>query len=103
MADGDMPGDSARRPLLRADLNRVAARHGVPTEVIEQDYVLSYLLAGLADVPELRGLKFKGGTALTKVYFGDYRFSEDLDFSAVNGRFVNHAGTLGDFGGPKSW
>jgi hypothetical protein len=24
-----------------------------------------------------------GGTALEKVYFGDYRFSEDLDFSAV--------------------
>ena len=86
MADGDMPGDSARRPLLRADLNRVAARQGVPTEVIEKDYVLSYLLAGLADVPELRGLKFKGGTALKKVYFGNYRFSEDLDFSAVDGR-----------------
>ncbi|MBI4905652.1 MAG: nucleotidyl transferase AbiEii/AbiGii toxin family protein [Acidobacteria bacterium] len=26
---------------------------------------------------------FKGGTALKKCYFDDYRFSEDLDFSAV--------------------
>jgi len=67
-------------------LNRIAARQGVPTEVIEKDYVLSYLLAGLTDVPDLCGLKFKGGTALKKAYFGDYRFSEDLDFSAVDGR-----------------
>ena len=30
-------------------------------------------------------LVFKGGTALKKCYFGDYRFSEDLDFSALEG------------------
>jgi predicted nucleotidyltransferase component of viral defense system len=28
-------------------------------------------------------LVFKGGTALKKCYFGDYRFSEDLDFTGV--------------------
>jgi predicted nucleotidyltransferase component of viral defense system len=26
-------------------------------------------------------LVFKGGTALKRCYFGDYRFSEDLDFT----------------------
>ncbi len=26
-------------------------------------------------------LAFKGGTALKRCYFGDYRFSEDLDFT----------------------
>jgi len=37
-------------------------------------------------VPSLREtLVFKGGTALKKCYFGDYRFSEDLDFSGLNG------------------
>ncbi|MFQ5670993.1 MAG: nucleotidyl transferase AbiEii/AbiGii toxin family protein [Acidobacteriota bacterium] len=30
-------------------------------------------------------LVFKGGTALKKCYFGDYRFSEDLDFSGLEG------------------
>ena len=35
---------------------------------------------------ELRDtLVFKGGTALKKCYFGEYRFSEDLDFSGVAG------------------
>ena len=28
---------------------------------------------------------FKGGTALRKAYFGDYRFSVDLDFTAIAG------------------
>jgi hypothetical protein len=53
--------------------------------VVEKDYALSYLLAGIAANPDLSGtLIFKGGTALKKLYFGDYRFSEDLDFSAVD-------------------
>jgi predicted nucleotidyltransferase component of viral defense system len=30
-------------------------------------------------------LVFKGGTALKKCYFGNYRFSEDLDFSGLEG------------------
>ncbi len=29
----------------------------------------------------MRRLAFKGGTALKKCYFADYRFSEDLDFT----------------------
>jgi predicted nucleotidyltransferase component of viral defense system len=42
------------------------------------------LLAGIAGVPALADtLAFKGGTALKKCFFGDYRFSEDLDFSTI--------------------
>jgi predicted nucleotidyltransferase component of viral defense system len=85
MPTGQTPPEPTERPLARADLGRIAARSGVPTEVVEKDYILSYLLAGLREVPDLRHIRFKGGTALKKVYFGDYRFSEDLDFSAVNG------------------
>jgi len=71
-------------PLIRSDLVGIAKRAGVPPEVIEKDYLLSYVLAALTGVSNLEGLRFKGGTALKKVYFGDYRFSEDLDFSAVD-------------------
>ena len=53
---------------------------------MERDYLLSWVLAGIDAVPELRQtLVFKGGTALKKCYFGDYRFSEDLDFSGREG------------------
>jgi len=72
------------RPIARADIVRIASGMGVPVDVIEKDYVLSYLLAGTSSVPALAGLRFKGGTALKKMIFGpSYRFSEDLDFSAV--------------------
>lgn len=40
-------------------------------------------------IPECRdNLIFKGGTCLRKCYFEDYRFSEDLDFTAINPDFV---------------
>lgn len=52
-------------------------------KVIEKDYVITWLLLALADSP-LRGvLAFKGGTALKKIYFPDYRYSEDLDFTVT--------------------
>lgn len=38
--------------------------------VVEKDYALSYLLAGIAETPLLReSLVFKGGTCLRKAYF----------------------------------
>jgi predicted nucleotidyltransferase component of viral defense system len=53
--------------------------------VIEKDYALSYVLAGIASQPSIaKTLIFKGGTALKKMYFGNYRFSEDLDFSTID-------------------
>ena len=67
-------------------LLHVASReqHTIPFWVLEKDYALGYLLAGMARIPMLsETLVLKGGTALRKFYFADYRFSEDLDFSAV--------------------
>lgn len=56
----------------------------IPWEVLERDYLLSWVLAGISQVDILRDtLIFKGGTCLKKCYFGDYRFSEDLDFSGT--------------------
>jgi len=69
---------------LRARLQEARQRLGLPWEVLERDYLLSWILAGISQVDALRGtLVFKGGTALKKCYFGDYRFSEDLDFTGA--------------------
>ena len=71
---------------LRPRLEEVRQRLGIRWEVLERDYLLSWVLAGINAVPELREtLVFKGGTALKKCYFGNYRFSEDLDFSGRAG------------------
>lgn len=71
---------------LRTRLQEARKRLGLPWEVLERDYLLSWVLAGITQVESLRDtLVFKGGTALKKCYFGDYRFSEDLDFSGLEG------------------
>lgn len=69
---------------LRLKIQEQIQLKSVPQTVIEKDYALSYLLAGISKHSRLSdSLIFKGGTALKKIYFGDYRFSEDLDFSAI--------------------
>jgi predicted nucleotidyltransferase component of viral defense system len=71
---------------LRTRLQEARRRLGLPWEVLERDYLLSWVLVGIGQVDSLRKtLVFKGGTALKKCYFGDHRFSEDLDFSGLKG------------------
>ena len=72
-------------PTVDQHLRAVArSQPDTPFWVLEKDYALGYLLAGMAQSPALHdALVLKGGTALRKFYFADYRFSEDLDFSAV--------------------
>ena len=55
----------------------------IPEAVIERDYVLAWFLTGLAGHPLREVLAFKGGTALRRCWFEDYRFSEDLDFTLI--------------------
>ncbi|MBI4248068.1 MAG: nucleotidyl transferase AbiEii/AbiGii toxin family protein [Elusimicrobia bacterium] len=67
--------------ILLGDLSR---ERKIQFPVLEKDYVLSWVLAGIGKTSPLgEQLVFKGGTALKKCYFGEYRFSEDLDFSAL--------------------
>lgn len=65
--------------------NRLAKAGGrrVPETVLERDYCLAWFLVGMSKVPLYQRLAFKGGTALKRCYFGDYRFSEDLDFTLL--------------------
>jgi predicted nucleotidyltransferase component of viral defense system len=73
-----------QRDLSRLS-NRLAEQGGrrIPETVLERDYCLSWFLVGLASGNIRDRLAFKGGTALKKCYFGEYRFSEDLDFSLI--------------------
>lgn len=53
--------------------------------IVEKDYVLGWILAGISAHEKLSGSwVFKGGTCLKKCYFETYRFSEDLDFTLRN-------------------
>src|SRR5574341_1729400 len=65
--------------------NRLAQGGGrrLPEAVLERDYCIAWFLVGLATSPLRDRLAFKGGTALKRCYFGEYRFSEDLDFTLL--------------------
>jgi len=68
--------------ISRSELQRLATREKVSLGVLEKDYILTEVLKALPKVPSLNDLLvFKGGTALRKVYFADWRYSEDLDFT----------------------
>ena len=69
---------------LRRRLEEVSKASGIRLDILQQDYLLSWVLVGISRVKELSAmLVLKGGTALKKCFFGDYRFSEDLDFTAL--------------------
>ena len=63
--------------------NRLAVGGGlrIREDVLERDYCLAWFLNALAESDLRPVLAFKGGTALKRCYFADYRFSEDLDFT----------------------
>ena len=68
--------------LTRIELQRLANREKAALGVLEKDYVLTQVLSGISQEDELHKLLvFKGGTALRKIYFRDWRYSEDLDFT----------------------
>jgi predicted nucleotidyltransferase component of viral defense system len=72
--------------ILRAALQARAQEWGLTEEVVEKDYLLGWLLWGIGSHPGLRDYwVFKGGTCLKKCFVETYRFSEDLDFTVLEG------------------
>jgi predicted nucleotidyltransferase component of viral defense system len=68
--------------IAEAELRRLAAAWLVDPMIADLDYVLGCFLSQWYRDKSAQSLWFKGGTCLRKTYFGDYRFSEDLDFTA---------------------
>ncbi|MFB6229115.1 MAG: nucleotidyl transferase AbiEii/AbiGii toxin family protein [Halobacteriales archaeon] len=74
--------------MISQDRLRILARElGVRQGYAEKNYVNSWLLWGIFTSDYGSNLLFKGGTALSKLYFPESgRFSEDLDFG-VDGQY----------------
>lgn len=68
--------------LLSNRLARAGGRR-LPEAVLERDYCIAWFLVALSRTPLRDRLAFKGGTALKRCYFPDFRFSEDLDFTLM--------------------
>ncbi len=72
------------------EIQQKAREVGVRDQQIEKDYVLSWILKGVGQHQQLsKAIVFKGGTVLKKIYFEEYRFSEDLDFTLLINTVTN--------------
>ena len=73
-----------------SQVQRLALKNNVSPEIIEKDYFIELVLFYFSKDSFLcEDLVFRGGTALKKVYFPEYRFSEDLDFVIDNNKEIN--------------
>lgn len=78
--------------ISKPEIMALAAELQLQPNVIEKDYALGWLLAGIAAHPVI-GARwvFKGGTCLKKCFFETYRFSEDLDFTLQDAEHLDEA------------
>jgi len=74
----------------KSEIMDFSREFGLAANVIEKDYVLGWVLAGISNHTEVGpNWVFKGGTCLKKCYFETYRFSEDLDFTLTEPSRLN--------------
>ena len=70
--------------IPKRELLKNAKTISLNLSIVEKDYALGWMLAGIFNHNELsKSWVFKGGTCLKKCYFETYRFSEDLDFTLL--------------------
>ena len=63
-------------------ITSISKAENISWSIVEKDYFLTLLLDAVSASRFLRdNFIFKGGTALRKIYFRHYRYSEDLDFT----------------------
>lgn len=76
--------------IPKHELLELAKLWGIEARMVEKDYVLGWVLAGINQHLALKQKWiFRGGTALKKCYFEHYRFSEDLDFTVTEAEHIN--------------
>ncbi len=72
-------------PSITQIVKEVSDERKVLQYIVEKDYAISFLLSAMHQTPGFtENLVLKGGTALRKLYFPGYRFSEDLDYSTIH-------------------
>ena len=64
------------------ELRRISRERKLAVDLVEKDYAIGWILFGVSSSSLSDKFIFKGGTALSKVYFPfEWRLSEDLDFT----------------------
>ncbi len=71
--------------IFPQELRKAARERRASLDLVEKDYILGWLLKAIFSTTASTHIAFKGGTAISKVYFpGNWRLSEDLDFTMLD-------------------
>lgn len=71
--------------ISKDELKRLAGTKNLNVSSLSKDYALGWLLFGISKSTVAGKLVFKGGSALSKIYFPEnWRLSEDLDFTILD-------------------
>jgi len=88
----------------KREILAIAEQTSLTPHVVEKDYVLGWMLAGISGHEALTdSWVFKGGTCLKKCFFETYRFSEDLDFTLQDAGHLEEDFLRGVFGEIGEW
>jgi len=88
----------------KSEIMDFSKEFGLVANVIEKDYVLGWVLAGISNHTEVGpSWVFKGGTCLKKCYFETYRFSEDLDFTLSEPNYLDQEFLVNRFKDISEW
>jgi predicted nucleotidyltransferase component of viral defense system len=78
--------------IERREILDMATRMSLRPNIVEKDYVLGWMLAGIGASDAIgASWVFKGGTCLKKCFLETYRFSEDLDFTLQDESHLDEA------------
>ena len=90
--------------IHKREILAIARRTSLRPHVVEKDYVLGWMLAGIYQHEEFAdSWIFKGGTCLKKCFFETYRISEDLDFTLRNREHLDARLLTGAFSEIGEW
>jgi predicted nucleotidyltransferase component of viral defense system len=75
--------------ITQKEIITIAENKKLKKSTIDKDWVLGHFLNAFYSFKDTNtNFIFKGGTALKKCYFNNYRFSEDLDFTLLDEKFI---------------
>ena len=80
--------------ISRPELRKIARDRNLRLDLIEKDYAIGWMIIAISISSLKDRLIFKGGTALSKVYFPlNWRISEDLDFTLSRNATIEDVST----------
>jgi len=83
--------------IEKNEILTVSKNLSLSPDTVEKDYVLGWMLHGIAGNKATNSWAFKGGTSLKKCFFETFRFSEDLDYTLKDNGQLNAEGLIAVF------